>query len=159
MKMPRLRFLTAGGAAFLATAFWLTSFAFASHIYQARDARTLTIKDEGNLHFVKSSGSTLIDEGRATGSLPATVRIHFVYDGNPSVSSHIYIYSSHGTILLSANGRLSSPTNPNPSFSGTFTVTGGSSRYSRAHGAGKLYGVYHRRSYAMLVQTEGTLHY
>ena len=138
---------------------WLTTSAVASHSYQAHVARTLTVKDEGNLHFVKSSGSTLIDEGHATGTLPATVRIHFVYDGNPNVSSHIYIYSSHGTILLSATGRLSSPTNPNPSFSGTFTITSAAGRYSHARGGGKLYGVYHRRSYGMLVQTQGTLHY
>lgn len=153
MKIPSLAVL----AAFLALPALTPPSLAATPI--ARAAHTMTVKDEGNLHFVKSSGSTLIDEGHATGTLPATVRIHFVYNGNPIVSSHIYIYSSPGTILLSATGRLSSPTNPNPSFSGTFTITGGSGRYAHARGGGKLYGVYHRRSYGMLVQTQGTLRY
>jgi hypothetical protein len=126
---------------------------------RAQSAATQTVKDEGNLRFVKSSGSTLIDEGHATGTIPGNVRIHFTYNGNPNVSAQLTIYGAHGTLQVRATGRLSSPTNPNPSFSGSLTITGGSRRYSRAHGAGKLYGVFHRRTYGMVVQTQGTLHY
>jgi hypothetical protein len=126
---------------------------------RARDAATQTVKDEGNLRFVKSSGSTLIDEGSASGTIPGNVRIRFTYNGNPNVSAQITIYGHHGTLQVRATGRLSSPTNPNPSFSGTLTITGGSGRYSHAHGSGKLYGVFHRRSYGMIVQTQGTVHY
>jgi hypothetical protein len=125
----------------------------------ARAAGSLNVKDEGALHFVKSSGSTIIDEGRATGTIPGDVRIHFVYNGNPNVSAQITIYGQHGTIDVRGSGRLSSPTNPNPSFSGTLSITGGSGRYSHASGSGKLYGVFHRRSYGMIVQAQGTLHY
>jgi hypothetical protein len=117
------------------------------------------VKDEGILRFVKSSGSTLIDEGHASGTIPGNVRIRFIYNGNPNVSAQITIYGAHGTIQVRASGRLSSPTNPNPSFSGTLTITGGSGRYRHAHGSGRLYGVFHRRSYSMIVQTQGTLHY
>jgi hypothetical protein len=126
---------------------------------RARSAATVSVKDDGNLHFLKASGSTLIDEGRATGTIPGEVKIHFTYNGNPAVSAQITIYGAHGTLEVRGTGHLSSPTNPNPSFSGTLTVTGGSGRYSHAHGNGKLYGVFHRRSYGMIVQTEGTVHY
>jgi hypothetical protein len=156
---PPARVLAPTIASLTLLTLWLTATSPAAPTSQAHAAHTLSVKDEGNLHFVKSSGSTLIDEGHATGTIPATVKIHFVYNGNPNVSSHITIYSPHGTIVLSATGRLSSPTNPNPSFSGNFTITGGSSRYAHAHGGGKLYGVFHRRSYGMLVQTRGTLTY
>jgi hypothetical protein len=122
-------------------------------------AATLNVRDESNLRFVKSSGSTLIDEGHATGTIPGKVRARFVYNGNPNVSAQITIYGAHGTIQVRASGWLSSPTNPNPSFSGTLTITGGSGRYSHAHGSGKMYGVFHRRSYGLIVQTLGTLHY
>ncbi|MDQ6810295.1 MAG: hypothetical protein M3Z95_00155 [Actinomycetota bacterium] len=126
---------------------------------RAHIAATLSVKDEGNLRFVKSSGSTLIDEGHASGTIPGNVRIHFTYNGNPNVSSQITIYGARGTLQVGATGRLSSPTNPNPSFYGTLTITGGSGRYSHAHGGGKLYGVFHRRTYGMIVQTQGTVHY
>jgi hypothetical protein len=137
----------------------LTSAASSAGAIGAHSAATLNVKDEGNLRFVKSSGSTLIDEGHTSGTIPGNVRIRFTYDGNPNVSAQITIYGKHGTIQVRATGRLSSPTNPNPSFYGTLTITGGSGRYSHAHGSGKLYGVFHRRTYGMIVQTQGTVHY
>jgi len=125
----------------------------------ARVAGAVSVKDEGYLRLVKSSGSLLIDEGSAHGTIPGKVRIRFVYDGNPAVTAQITIYGRAGSIQARASGRLSSPTSPSPSFKGTLTISGGSGRYVRAHGGGTLYGVFYRRSYAMTVQTEGTLRY
>jgi hypothetical protein len=122
-------------------------------------ARSLAVKDEGRLRLVRSSGSRLIDEGPATGTFPGTVRIVFVYDGNPRVSAQITIYGRSGSIQASATGNLSSPTNPRPSFRGTLAITGGGGRYAHAHGGGQMYGVFYRRSYALVVQTQGTLRY
>ncbi len=126
---------------------------------RARAASAVSVKDVGHLRLVKSSGSQLIDEGTATGTIPGKVRIVFVYDGDPTVEAQITI-SGHGDSLQAhATGRLSSPTSASPSFKGALTITGGGGRYAHAHGNGQLYGVFYRRSYAMTVQTEGTLHY
>jgi hypothetical protein len=126
---------------------------------RARTARTLQVKDEGNLRFVKSSGSLLVDEGAVHGTIPGKVNVHFVYTGAPQVSSNLTIYGHGGTLSVRASGRLSSPTSASPSFSGTLKVTGGSGRYAHATGTGKLYGVFYRRTYSMTVQTTGTIHY
>jgi hypothetical protein len=131
----------------------------ASAAPRASSARAMSVKDEGHLRLVKSSGSLLIDEGAAKGTIPGSVRVHFVYNGNPTVSAQITIFGRAGTINARASARLSSPTSPSPSFKGTLTITGGSRRYVHAHGSGRLYGVFYRRSYGLLVQTEGTLHY
>lgn len=125
----------------------------------ARSARSTSVKDEGKLHLVRSSGSTLYDEGPAHGSLPGTVKIRFVYDGNPQASAQITIYAHAGTIVAHASARLSNPNSTAPSFKGTLTISSGSGRYAHAHGTAKLYGVFYRRTYAITVQTEGTLHY
>jgi len=125
----------------------------------ANIAASVSVREEGNLHFVRSSGSTLTDEGPATGKIPGRVKVLFVYNGNPNVSAQITIYGRSGSISAHGSATLSSPTSPNPSFSGTLNVTGGSGRYAHAHGSAKLYGVFHRRSYGMVVQTQGTLHY
>jgi hypothetical protein len=125
----------------------------------AHAARAVSVKDEGRLHLVKSSGSLLIDEGTASGSFPGRSLVRFTYNGSPSVTAQITIYGHFGNIQARAAGQLSSPTSPSPSFRGTLTISGGSGRYAHASGSGHLYGIFYRRSYAMVVQTEGTLHY
>ena len=125
----------------------------------ATAARAMYVKDEGRLRLTRSSGSKLIDEGPATGTFPGTVRIVFVYDGNPNVSAQITIYGRGGAIQAHGTGKLSSLASPSPSFKGTLTIAGGAGRYAHARGTGQMYGVFYRRSYALTVQTQGTLHY
>lgn len=125
----------------------------------ARAAASASVKDEGKLHLVKSSGSTLYDEGSVHGTLAGKAKIRFVYDGNPEVSAQITIYAHAGTIVAHGSARLSNPNSSAPSFKGTIAISSGSGRYAHAHGSGKLYGVFYRRSYAITVQTEGALRY
>jgi hypothetical protein len=126
---------------------------------RANDARTTLVRDEGHLKLVKSSGSLLIDEGPVSGSLPGKVRVRFVYKGDPTVSAQITITGREGSISAHANGRLSSLTSASPSFEGVLTISAATGRYAGAHGSGHLYGVFYRRTYAMTVQTQGTLRY
>ena len=137
----------------------LTPAGSAAQAPRAMSAGSVSVKDEGHLHLVRSSGSVLYDEGPAHGTLPGTVKLRFLYDGNPNVSAQITIYGHSGSIQARGSGLLSSPSSASPSFKGTLTISGGSGRYARAHGSGTLYGVFYRRSYAITVQTEGTLHY
>jgi len=125
----------------------------------ARTARVLSVRDEGRLHFTKSSGEVIIDEGRASGSFPGWIRARFLYNGEPTVTAHFTISGAGGSISARGSGRLSSPTSPSPSFHGTMSVTGGTGRYAHIHGGGELYGVYYRRSYALTVQAIGKLPY
>lgn len=125
----------------------------------AHTARVLNVRDEGRLHYIKSSGSVIIDEGHASGTLPGRVKVRFSYDGEPTVSARFTIYGSDGSISARGTARLSSPTSPSPSFHGTMTITGGSGRYDHVHGGGELYGVYDRRSYALTVQAIAKLPY
>jgi hypothetical protein len=125
----------------------------------AQVARVLNVRDEGRLHYVKSSASVIIEEGRASGTFPGLVKVRFTYDGAPTVSARFTIAGSGGSISALGSARLSSPTSPSPSFHGTMQITGGSGRYTRVHGGGQLFGVYYRRSYRLTVQAIGKLPY
>ena len=125
----------------------------------ARSAHALGVRDEGHLHFIRSSGSQLIDEGPATGTLPGKVRVHFTYDGNPTVIAQFTIFSARGSVSGRAQGRLSNPTSLTPSFRGSLTIISGSGRYAHVTGQGELFGVYFRRNYGLTVQTIVTLEY
>jgi hypothetical protein len=122
-------------------------------------ASVLDVRDEGRLHFVHASGSVVVDEGSVSGTFPGSVRVRFLYDGEPQVSARFEISGRGGTVSASATGRLSSPTSPSPSFRGRMTITGGSGRYAHIHGGGELFGVYYRRSYGLTVQAVGKLPY
>jgi len=125
----------------------------------ASATRVLNVRDEGRLHYVKSSGSVIIDEGRASGTFPGSVKVRFTYDGEPTVAARFTITGSHGSISARATARLSSPTSPSPSFHGTMTITSGTGRFAHIHGGGQLYGVYYRRRYGLTVQAIGKLPY
>jgi hypothetical protein len=125
----------------------------------AHAASTLNVRDEGHLRFVHSSGSTIVDEGSVTGTFPGSVRVRFLYDGEPEVSAQFTITGHGGSVSARATGRLSSPTSATPSFKGRMTITGGTGRYAHVHGSGELFGVYNRRTYALGVQAIAKLPY
>jgi hypothetical protein len=126
---------------------------------RAHAASTLNVRDEGHLRFVHSSGSTIVDEGSVTGTFPGSVRVRFLYDGEPEVSAQFTITGHGGSVSARATGRLSSPTSATPSFKGRMTITGGTGRYAHVHGSGELFGVYNRRTYALGVQAIAKLPY
>jgi hypothetical protein len=125
----------------------------------AQAASVLNIHDEGHLRFVHASGAVIIDEGRVSGSFPGSVKVRFLYDGEPEVTATFTIVSRYGSISARGKGTLSSPASPSPSFRGRMTAISGSGRYAHVHGGGELFGVYYRRSYALTVQAIGKLPY
>jgi hypothetical protein len=121
-------------------------------------ARVLNVNDAGHLRFIASDGSEIIDEGPATGTVPGTLRVHFVYNGEPTVSARFTISGHSGSISGRAKGTLNNLTSPAPSFRGAFTITGGTRGYAHIHGTGELFGVFTRRGknkYALVVQAIG----
>jgi len=123
---------------------------------RAHTAHILTATDTAHLHYISSSGSLLLDEGKATGTLPGSMRVHL--DLGTTFTGTFTIYASGGSI----EGRGSATPHGSgtyESFSGTLTVTGGSGRYAHARGHGRLYGTFDRDNYALVIQTTGSLTY
>jgi hypothetical protein len=122
----------------------------------AHGARTLSVADTAHLRYRGSSGSTLIEEGPASGGLPGTVKVRF--NVGASVSAAFTISTPHGAVIGRGTGALHS-SGMYASFGGSMFVTGGTGRYRHAHGHGGFYGVINRRTYALTVQTTGRLSY
>lgn len=161
MNQQRRRELGALGGALLALlACGLPAAALAQGRHEARPsartARALRATDRANLHYIKASGSILYEEGRATGTLPGRMKVHLTVEGVMRGSFTIYLrggtINGHGEGVPHGSGVYET-------FAGWLTVTGGSGRYRHAHGHARLYGSFNRNSYALTVQTSGTLAY
>jgi hypothetical protein len=119
-------------------------------------ARVLNATDTAHLRYISSSGSLLLEQGKASGTLPGSMRVHL--NLGTTFTGSFTIYANGGSI----QGRGSATPHGSgtyESFSGTLTVTGGTGRYVHAHGHGGLYGTFDRNSYALVVKTTGSLAY
>jgi hypothetical protein len=124
----------------------------------AHAARRIHATDEARLRYVRnrSAGEHLFEEGTAHGTLPGRViakcDLGATFVANVTISTRDGIIRGHGTATPHASGIYES-------FSGTLTITGGTGRYTHAHGHAGLYGVFNRRTYNLIVQTTGSLSY
>jgi hypothetical protein len=125
---------------------------------EASASRTMAATDEAHLVPIESSGSLLVEEGPAAGTLPGKVKVRF--DVGPIVLAYFTITTSHGhgVVRGRGSGRLRSA-GAYSTFGGTLRISSGTGRYSHVRGSGGLYGAINRRTEAMTVQTTGTIAY
>lgn len=122
----------------------------------AHMARRLRATDTAHLHYVSASGSLLYEVGGAAGTLPGGMHVHMrvstTFTGSFTIYAHGGSITGHGLARPHGSGLYES-------FAGTLVVTSGTGRYKHAHGRAGLYGTFNRRTYALVVQTTGTLYY
>jgi len=123
----------------------------------ARTARVLQITDTAKLRYIPPThGSVLYEEGTAQGTLPGTMRAHCIVGATVrasfTLSTRSGSISGHGSATPHGSGRYES-------FAGTLIATSGTGRYAHANGHAGFYGTFDRRSYNLVVQTTGSLHY
>jgi hypothetical protein len=123
---------------------------------RAHAARVMSATDTAHLKYISSSGSLLFEQGKATGTLPGSMRVHFnlgtTFTGTFTITASGGSIQGHGSAAPHGSGTYES-------FSGTINVTGGTGRYAHAHGHGGLYGTFDRDSYALVIKTTGSLTY
>jgi hypothetical protein len=147
------------GLAILLGGLGLTSASASSatgHRGAARAAHVLNGTATAHLHLIRPEGTKLYEEGPVTGALAGSMRAEFdtgtTFTGSFTIRTHGGSIDGSGSASPHGTGRYRS-------FSGALTITGGTGRYSHAHGRAGLYGTFDRRSYALLIQTTGTLSY
>jgi hypothetical protein len=122
----------------------------------AHAAHALKATDTAKLHYVSAAGSELLEQGKTTGTIPGSMRaqveIGATISGNFTIYTHGGSIKGHGVASPHGGGIYES-------FAGTVTVTGGTGRFVHAHGHTGLYGTFDRNTYALTIQTTGTLSY
>jgi len=130
-----------------------------SVIPQARDARTVSVNDNGELKRTHASGDIIDEAGKISGTLPGTATVRLNVGPETITASFTIEVHGGGSIVGTGRAKIGSD-NRYTSFAGTLSVTGGTGRYAHARGEGKLYGAIERVSDKLTVQTrKGTLHY
>jgi hypothetical protein len=116
----------------------------------------LRTTDEAHMSYVKhkSTATLLFEEGAARGTLPGSMHAYCSLGATFSANFTIYTndgtIKGHGTAIPHGSGLYES-------FAGTLTITSGTGRYTHAHGHAQLYGTFNRRTYAVTMQTTGSL--
>jgi hypothetical protein len=121
-------------------------------------ARVVTVNDTGKLRIVGGDGNLLIEEGRATGTLPGSARVTLDVSAT-TVTSSFTFYLVGGSISGHGSGKLHSGNGRYESFGGAASIKGGTGRYAHGSGSGGFYGVLDRRSDDAEVQVIGSLRY
>jgi hypothetical protein len=80
------------------------------------------------------------------------MRLGAVFSGSFKIYVRGGMISGHGIATPHGSGRYES-------FAGSLAASGGSGRFWHARGRARLYGTFDRNSYALVVQTVGTLYY
>ena len=122
----------------------------------AIEARSIRLTITAHLHYVSSKGSFLIEEGSASGQLAGTVKARLRVTAE--ISGSFTLYPRGGSISGEGSGTLHE-SGTYASFGGSLRVLGGTGRYARGRGGGKLYGVYNRQNLGVTIQTIGNLSY
>jgi hypothetical protein len=126
------------------------------HSPAAHAAHALKATDTAKLRYVSAAGSELLEQGKATGTIPGSMRaqveIGATISGNFTIYTRGGSIKGHGVATPHGGGIYES-------FAGSVVVTGGTGRFVHAHGHTGLYGTFDRNTYALTIQTTGTLSY
>ncbi len=123
----------------------------------ARQARTVTLNESGNLHLTSRHGFTLNEQGPAKGTVSGTIYVHLKIVSSSHVTAEVNIYPKGGSI--SGYGTASyRREGAKGNFSGSLSINRGSGSFNHAQGSGLSFsGTIQRSNYAVTVRVSGTV--
>lgn len=125
----------------------------------AHAARSISIKETGNLRYSNKRGSEIKEQGSAKGTLSGPIYLQLRVVSTRFVTAQIQVYPSGSLLRGSASANYSTH-GSFASFSGHLSIKGGSGRYSKAHGSGLSFsGTINRSNDAVTVHVSGRFSY
>lgn len=130
----------------------------AAPLAESAKRKSLSVVNTVRLTLTRRDGSTLYENGTATGTLPGRVSARFV-TGLTKVTGTVTFYPySGGSITMTAVGYPQS-TRRVTALNGNLAVLRGTGKYSRALGSGTFTGTANRRTWAVTVNARANLTY
>lgn len=120
-------------------------------------ARVIVLKENGQLHLTSSHGTTLDEEGRATGTYNCSIVVHLTILSATRVTTTFKVRPNGGTITGGGAARYAAE-GENGYFGGTIALTHGTGTYAHASGAAiGISGKISRESFNLTVHVHGSI--
>lgn len=121
-------------------------------------ARTIALSETGRLHPLNHGGTTITEEGRATGTYNCAITVHLVIQSAERMSATFTVRPSGGTVTGSGSARLEGE-GASGYFGGFLSITKGTGAFARASGRGIGFsGTFNRSNFTATVHVHGTVH-
>ncbi len=124
----------------------------------AHAARSISVREEANLHKTGQSGNSLSEQGSVTGTLSGTATATISTSGT-FVKVTAVLHLSGGTLTVQGEGQLNSTHGTEVSFKAPGAVKNGTGSFSHASGKGTVYGSENRVTHNARIQVVGHLNY
>jgi len=102
---------------------------------RAHPARTTSVNEQGQLHFVSKHGFTLYEQGTASGTIKGAISVVLKIVSTSKVTAEIKISPPGGSISAYGNASYHKGST-SASFAGSLSIKGGTGSYDHAQGSG-----------------------
>jgi hypothetical protein len=129
----------------------------ASGELSAKAARTIAFSEMAHLHSVAKGGSSLEEEGRATGTYDCSISVRLVIVSAESVKATFTVKPSGGTVSGSGSARLEGEGGKGY-FGGSLAITKGTGIFAHASGRNiGISGTFNRETFSATVRVHGSV--
>lgn len=123
----------------------------------ATAAREVNLQETGYLHAIGEPGTTVVEQGHATGTYDCAISVDLVIGSGHRVTATFTVRPKGGSVTGRGSGRFVQQ-GAYGYFGGTIAITNGTGSYSHASGAGVgISGVVNRETFTLTVHVHGKI--
>ncbi len=120
-------------------------------------SRTISLSETGHLHAASHGGSTIDEQGTATGTYNCSITVHLVIVSAETITATFTVRPSGGTVSGSGSARFSTE-GGSGYIGGTLAITKGTGIFAHASGRDIGFsGKFNRENYSATIRVHGTV--